>query len=112
MNVKNLLFYCLFLRGAPHHLGAKISCCTFQVLPALNVGATRLHIQPKLHLSCRTKQYTCQNGEREMFCGPDKRNVIRPGKEGYLRRWRRLITTAPKPNSAVSSQSGQLPVRA
>ncbi|QAR47090.1 hypothetical protein EQG67_15645 [Kosakonia cowanii] len=42
LNVKNLLRYCLFLRGAPHRLEAKISHCTRIVLRPIPAGATRL----------------------------------------------------------------------
>jgi hypothetical protein len=38
-----LLFYCLFLRDAPHHSEAKFLNRTFLVLPLICGGATWLH---------------------------------------------------------------------
>ncbi|QHM95821.1 hypothetical protein FGE25_16815 [Kosakonia sacchari] len=40
LNVKILLRYCLFLRGAPHRLEAKIFHCTRMVLLLFPAGAT------------------------------------------------------------------------
>ncbi len=54
----------------------------------------------------------------EKVCMPHPASVPKYGmysgtiRRDYLRRWRRLISTATKPNSAVSVHSGQLPVRA
>ncbi|EGE3013100.1 hypothetical protein DL274_12700 [Shigella dysenteriae] len=42
LNVKILLFYCLFLRDAPHHSEAKFLNRTFLVLPLICGGATWL----------------------------------------------------------------------
>ncbi|MGS6404503.1 hypothetical protein, partial [Enterobacter intestinihominis] len=47
VNVNILLRYCFFLRSAPHHSEAKISRCTFSVLPEIHAGATRLHVNPE-----------------------------------------------------------------
>ncbi|PTA93464.1 hypothetical protein CWM66_05445 [Kosakonia sp. H7A] len=44
LNVKILLRYCLFLRGAPHRLKAKIFHCTKLVPLMFPAGATLLHI--------------------------------------------------------------------
>ncbi|CUQ95719.1 hypothetical protein BN1843_10480 [Escherichia coli] len=38
-----MLFYCLFLRDAPHHSEAKFLKCTLLVLPLDYCGATRLY---------------------------------------------------------------------
>ncbi|EBS3741751.1 hypothetical protein DQY98_05825 [Salmonella enterica subsp. enterica serovar Saintpaul] len=109
--VNILLRYCLFLRSAPHRSEAKIRHCTVQVLPMIDFGATRLHKQPEQVCHVKQSNRRARMGEKGGFSGRINEALSGLGRD-YFRRCRRLITTAPKANSAVSTHSGQLPVRA
>ncbi|AYO68811.1 hypothetical protein DA795_18275 [Klebsiella pneumoniae] len=103
-----MLLYCLFLRSAPHQSEANIFHCTKIARPPIVSGATRLHwvgrgrYQVKSSNDCAR---VADDGKKKPATGV-------AGEETYRRRWRRLISSAAKPNRAVSAHSGQLPVRA
>ncbi|QEP92552.1 hypothetical protein FZ928_14025 [Klebsiella pneumoniae] len=104
-----MLLYCLFLRSAPHQSEANIFHCTKIARPPIVSGATRLHWVGQCRYQRLNKAMTVPEWQ---MTGRKKPATGVAGGETYRRRWRKLISSAAKPNSAVSAHSGQLPVRA